>query len=99
MEVKMVLAQLSVYPIGEGTSLSRFVKQGIRVIKESGYTYEIGGMSTAIEVPNLDVLFNLVKKIHQAHVDAGGQRIVIDLKVDDRRDKDATIGSKRNAVK
>ena len=33
------------------------------------------------------------------HVDEGGQRIVIDLKVDDRRDKDATIGSKRNAVK
>ena len=50
----MVLAQLSVYPIGEGTSLSRFVKEGIKVIKESGYTYEIGGMSTAIEVPDLD---------------------------------------------
>lgn len=95
----MILAQLSVYPIGEGTSLSRFVKKGIQVIKESGYTYEIGGMSTAIEVPDLDALFLLVKKVHQAHVDAGGNRIIIDLKVDNRRDKDATIGSKRNAVK
>ena len=95
----MILAQLSVYPIGDGTSLSRFVKKGIEVIKESGYTYEIGGMSTAIEVPDLDALFLLVKKVHQAHVYEGGQRIVIDLKVDDRRDKDATIGSKRNAVK
>jgi uncharacterized protein (TIGR00106 family) len=99
MEAKLILAQLSVYPIGESTSLSRFVKKGIQVIKESGYTYEIGGMSTAIEVPDLDALFLLVKKVHQAHVDEGGQRIVIDLKVDDRRDKDATIGSKRNAVK
>ena len=61
----MILAQLSVYPIGEGTSLSRFVKKGIKVIKESGFTYEIGGMSTAIEVPDLDALFLLVKKIHQ----------------------------------
>ncbi len=95
----MILAQLSVYPIGDGTSLSRFVKKGIQVIKESGYTYEIGGMSTAIELPDLDALFVLVKKVHQAHVDEGGQRIVIVLKVDDRRDKDATIGSKRNAVK
>jgi len=95
----LILAQLSVYPIGEGTSLSRFVKKGIQVIKKSGYTYEIGGMSTAIEVPDLDALFLLVKKVHQAHADEGGQRIVIDLKVDDRRDKDATIGSKRNAVK
>ena len=95
----MILAQLSVFPVGEGTSLSRFVKKGMKVIKESGYTYEIGGMSTAIEVPDLDALFNLVKKVHQAHVEAGGQRILIDLKVDDRRDKDATINSKRNSVK
>jgi uncharacterized protein YqgV (UPF0045/DUF77 family) len=50
-------------------------------------------------VPDLDALFNLVKKVHQAHLEEGGQRIIIDLKVDDRRDKDATIGSKRNAVK
>ena len=99
MEDKLILAQLSVFPIGEGTSLSRFVKKGIQVIKESGYNYEIGGMSTAIEVPDLDALFNLVKEVHQAHVEEGGQRIVIDLKFDDRRDKDATIGSKRNAVK
>ena len=95
----MILAQLSVFPIGEGTSLSRFVKAGIKVIKESGYTYEIGGMSTAIEVPDLDALFSLVKKVHQAHLDEGGRRISIDLKVDDRRDKDATIGSKRDSVK
>ena len=99
MEDKLILAQLSVFPIGEGTSLSRFVKKGIQVIKESGYNYEIGGMSTAIEVPDLDALFNLVKEVPQAHVEEGGQRIVIDLKVDDRRDKAATIGSKRNAVK
>ncbi len=95
----MILAQLSVYPVGEGTSLSRFVKKGVRVIKESGYTYEIGGLSTAVEVPDLDALFLLVKKVHQAHLDAGAQRIVIDLKVDDRKDKDATIESKRSSVK
>ena len=59
----MILAQLSVYPIGEGTSLSRFVKKGVAVIKESGYKYEVGGMSTAVEVPDLDSLFDLVKKI------------------------------------
>ena len=55
-----MIAQLSVYPIGEGTSLGRFVRKGVKVIEESGYTYEIGGMSTAIEVPDLDALFDLV---------------------------------------
>ena len=95
----MILAQLSVYPIGDGTSLSRFVKKGIKVIKESGYTYEIGGMSTAIEVPDLDALFDLVKEIHAAHVTEGARRVVIDLKVDDRRDKEATIEAKKASVK
>ena len=94
-----MIAQLAVYPIGEpGTSLSRFVREGIRVIRESGYYYEIGGMSTAIEVPDLDSLFDLVKKVHAAQVAAGGQRIVIDLKVDDRRDKKTGIDQKRKAV-
>ena len=94
----MILAQLSVYPIGEGTSLSRFVKKGVAVIKEYGYKYEVGGMSTAVEVPDLDSLFDLVKKIHAAHLGEGAKRIVIDLKVDDRRDKDATIERKRKSV-
>jgi uncharacterized protein (TIGR00106 family) len=95
----MVLGQFSVYPLGEGTSLSRFVKKGIQVVKESGYKYEIGGLSTTVEVPDLDALFQLVKKVHQAHLGEGAKRVVIDLKVDDRRDKDATIDTKRNAVK
>jgi len=28
LEAKLIVAQLSVYPIGDGTSLSRFVKKG-----------------------------------------------------------------------
>jgi uncharacterized protein (TIGR00106 family) len=95
----MILAQLSVYPIGEGTSLSRFVRRGVKVIKDSGFRYEIGGLSTAVEVPDLDSLFLLVKKVHRAHLEEGAKRIAIDLKVDDRRDKDATLESKRNSVK
>jgi uncharacterized protein YqgV (UPF0045/DUF77 family) len=37
--------------------------------------------------------------VHQAHLEEGTKRVSIDLKVDDRRDKDATLESKRNPVK
>ena len=94
-----MIAQLSVFPVGEGTSLGRFVRKGVAVIEESGYTYEIGGMSTTVEVPDLDALFKLIKDIHAAHIEEGASRVVIDLKVDDRRDKKATIESKRTSVK
>jgi len=94
-----MIAHLLVFPIGEETSLGRFVKKGVAVIERSGYTYEIGGMSTTVEVPDLDALFELVKEIHAAHVAEGARRVVIDLKVDDRRDKEATIESKKASVK
>jgi uncharacterized protein (TIGR00106 family) len=93
-----MIAQLSVYPVGEGTSLSKFVKKGIEVINKSGYTYEVGGMATTIETPDLNALFELIKQVHEAHVQEGADRIIIDLKVDDRRDKTATIKSKKEAV-
>jgi uncharacterized protein (TIGR00106 family) len=93
-----MIASFSVYPIGEGTNLSHFVKKGVAVIRESGYPYEVGAMSTSVEVPDLDSLFELINKVHAAHVAEGARRIVIDLKVDDRRDKGATMASKKAAV-
>ena len=94
----MLLAQLSVYPIGAGASLGKYVKKGVRIIEESGYTYQVGGMSTSIEVPDLKELFELIEKIRQAQLDEGAERIIIELKVDDRRDKDATLQGKIDSV-
>ena len=93
-----MIAQLSVFPIGEGTSLSRFVRKGIEIIERSGYVHEVGGMGTTVEIPDLDALFGLVKQVHAAHIAEGAGRVVIDLKIDDRRDKPATIASKKSAV-
>lgn len=94
----MLLAQLSVYPIGEGVSLGRFVRKGVEIIEASGYTYQVGGMSTSIEVPDLRQLFELIDKIRQAQLDEGAERIIIELKVDDRRDKKATLQGKIDSV-
>lgn len=94
----MLLAQLSVYPVGEGVSLGRFVKKSIKIIEESGYAYQVGALSTAVEVPDLDSLFELVKKLHQVQLAEGAKRILIEMKVDDRKDKDATLQSKIESV-
>jgi uncharacterized protein (TIGR00106 family) len=93
-----MIASLSVYPIGQGTSLSRFVSRGVAVIKESGLPFEIGPMSTSFEAQDLEAIFEVVKKVHAAHVAEGAQRVVIELKVDDRRDKKATILTKKESV-
>ncbi len=89
---------MSIYPVGVGVSLGRYVKQGVKIIEESGYTYQVGGLSTAVEVPDLKELFELVEKIRQAQLDEGAERIIIELKVDDRRDRAATLKSKIDSV-
>ncbi len=94
----MILAQLSIYPLGEGSSLGPFVREGVKIIEESGYTYQVGGMSTAVEVPQLQDLFDLVAKIRQAQLDKGAKRLVMEIKIDDRHDKKATLKSKIDSV-
>jgi uncharacterized protein (TIGR00106 family) len=72
--------------------------KGVSVIHQSGFKYEVGGMSTSVEVPDLDALFDLVKKVHAAHLSEGAQRVIIDLKVDDRRDKQSSIQLKKSSA-
>lgn len=55
-------------------------------------------MATTLEVESLDELFKVVKKAHEAVINAGAKRVVTDLKIDDRRNKSATIESKLKAI-
>jgi uncharacterized protein (TIGR00106 family) len=94
----MIIAELSIFPTSEGTSVSRYVKEAIRIIDASGLKHETGGMSTTIEAPDMETLFDVIQKCHQALVKMDVKRIHIDLKVDHRLDKDATIESKLKSI-
>jgi uncharacterized protein (TIGR00106 family) len=94
----MIIAQLSVVPIGEGTSVSRYVQIAVKALRDSGVRFEVGAMSTTLQVNDMDTLFDVVKRVHESVTRAGVKRVVLDLKIDDRRDKDATIESKIDAA-
>jgi uncharacterized protein (TIGR00106 family) len=94
----VIIAELAVFPTSEGSSVSRYVKEAVRVIEESGLRTETGGMSTTIEAPDLKSLFQVIEDAHQAILKMGARRIHIDLRVDHRLDKEATIASKKAAV-
>ena len=94
----MIIAEFAIFPTSEGASVSRYVKEVIRVIENSGLRSETGGMSTTIEAPDLETLFRVIKRAHRVLLKMGVQRVHIDLRVDHRLDKDATIASKLRAV-
>ncbi|MBS3818389.1 MTH1187 family thiamine-binding protein [bacterium] len=95
----MILAELAIFPTSEGTSVSRYVKEVTQIIQRSGLNYETGGMATSIEAPDMETLFKVVEKTHQKLVQMGVERIHIDLRVDHRLDKDATLKSKMESLK
>ena len=95
----MIIAQVSISPVGVGTELHEYVKAAVEEIKKSGLRFETNAMATVVEAPNLDTLFEVVKKAHNAVLRMGAKRVITELKVDDRRDKKASIESKISAVK
>jgi uncharacterized protein (TIGR00106 family) len=94
----MIIAEVSIAPLGVGTSVSKYVKEAVKILKSSGLKVTVGGMSTTIEAPDLETLFKWIAAAENAEINAGAKRVLIHLKVDDRRDKDASINSKVSAV-
>jgi len=94
----MIIAELAIFPTSEGVSVSRYVQEALRVIEASGLYSETGGMSTTIEAPSLDRLFEVIKQAHEALVKMEVKRIHIDLRIDHRLDREATISSKLKAI-
>jgi uncharacterized protein (TIGR00106 family) len=94
----MIIGELAIFPTSEGASVSRYIKEVIRVIESSGLKSYTGGMATTIEAPDLTTLFELVEKTHKVLVDMGARRIHIDLRIDHRLDKDASVISKLKAI-
>jgi len=94
----MAIAELSIIPIGtKSTSLSSYVAACLKVLQDSGLTYEVHGMGTIIEGALKD-LFEVMLKMHEVPFEAGALRVVTSIKIDDRRDKETSAKEKVKAV-
>jgi uncharacterized protein (TIGR00106 family) len=96
--VIMIIAQFSISPVGKDVSLSKYIKELIEILKRSNIKFDVNPMSTTIEIDDLKSLFNLVEKLNNKLFKSGAERVITDLKIDFRIDKDATMRSKLNSV-
>ena len=95
----MILAQLSISPLGSGVSVSKYVKKVVKILKEEQITCYTNAMATILEVQTTDQLFSVVKKAHDTLINEPGvKRVITELKIDHRTDKDATFESKVKAA-
>ena len=95
-----VIGDISIYPIGEGTSVGRYVREAFHAMESvHGVRLVPGAMSTVIEAENLPAMLTAVRKAHARLLQLGAQRIAINLRIDHRLDKPETIEYKVRAVK
>lgn len=81
-----IIAEVSLVPMGTGTSLSSYIAQAMKVLRNRGLKHTLTPMCTIIEGEWGEVL-QVVKEMHEAVFAAGVLRVVTTIKVDDRRDK------------
>ena len=94
----MAIADISVIALGTSSaSMHSYVREAVRVLERRDLKHEVGAMGTAVE-GNVDEILAALKEIHAACFALGAPRLVITLKIDDRRDKEQTIESKKNAA-
>lgn len=94
-----VIVEVSVAPLGTAnTSLSEYVAGCLKVLEaQKDITFQLTAMGTIIEGPLKRVL-DVIQQMHQVPFDLGCQRVLTTIKIDDRRDRRATIESKVKAV-
>jgi len=94
----MIISQLSIAPVGNGTSLSKYVKIVLNVLMKNNIKFETNDMATVIETEDLEKLFSVVKEAHNAVIKAGARRVITELKIDDRKDKNVIMGTKVKSI-
>jgi uncharacterized protein (TIGR00106 family) len=92
-----VIADISIAPVGEGTSVSKYVARAVAIIRDSGLKHEFHSMGTNVE-GSYDEIVKLVKKCSDAVFKMGAERVLIRMYMDDRHDKASTIEGKKQSV-
>ncbi len=97
----MIHAEISIYPMGtDSTSASFYIAKGIESIQNlEGLRYEITAMGTLLESENIEKIYEASKKIMEVVHNLGVSRVEVVLKIDSRRDKEATLEDKLESVR
>lgn len=93
----MAMAEVTIVPIGSGTSLSDYVAEAVGVAMRSGLKAKLTPTSTILE-GDLDEIMKVVREMHESQFLKGAKRVLTIIKIDDRRDKEVTMEYKLEVV-
>ena len=92
----MVVADLSIFPIGAGESLSPYVARVTRVVRRSGLPNRLGPMGTTVEGTLAQVLRLVTACVRELERDCG--RLSVSVKLDVRKGRRRRMTQKVRSV-
>jgi len=91
-----VIAELSIFPMDKGVSMSPYVARVVTVIKASGLAYDFGSMGTTIE-GEWDEVMQIVSACYK-ELEQDCDRIYLTLNVDSRKGRTNGLKGKTESV-
>ncbi len=93
-----VLLEFTMFPTDKSESKSKEVAEVIKIIRESGVSYQLTAMATIIETQNISTALSLVEKCYLRLEELGCNRVYSTLKFDIRKGHDNRLKTKIESV-
>jgi uncharacterized protein (TIGR00106 family) len=95
----MAIVFVTIAPLGtSGSSLSSYVAGVERILQKSGLKHELTAMGSIVE-GELDAILPVLREMHEQPFLQGAVRVSTLIKIDDRRDKAASMDAKIRSVR
>jgi len=95
----MAIVFVTIAPLGTASSsLSAYVAGVERILRDSGLKHELTAMGSIIE-GDLDAILRVIREMHEQPFGQGAVRVSTLIKIDDRRDKKASMDAKIRSVR
>lgn len=91
-----MIAQISIYPLGKGASLSKSVSALVDLVDRSGLDYRLTSMGTVVE-GEWDAVMKLVRKLRDRAL-KDSERLIVNITIDERKDRRKRLDHKIRAV-
>jgi len=95
----MPVLEISVIPVGtQDPSFSSFISQACKIVEDEGLKYQVTPTGTVIE-GDLSQIINVAQKMHQVPFSMGASRVISNITIDERHDKESDMERQVQAVK
>lgn len=96
----MPIIDVRVVPVGtDHTSISSYITASAAVLLDRGIEHQITATGTVLETDDLDAALDAAKAMHRAVFEKGADRVVTQVTIDERRDKELSMREMVAAVR